>query len=50
VKHVTVIVLDPGIRDIVPWQRILRKIEKPVSVGGVLVYRLRGSQPGRCTA
>ena len=50
IKHVTVIVLDPGIRDIVPWQGILRKIDKPVSVGGVLVYRLRGSPPGRCTA
>ena len=50
IKHVSVIVLDPGIKDIVHWQTVLRKIEKPVSVGGVLVYRLRGSPPGRCTA
>ena len=49
IKHVTVIVLDPGVRDIVSWQRILRKIHKPVSIGGVLVYRFRGSPPGRCT-
>ena len=47
-KKVSVILLDPAISDLVDWRRVLRKIERPVAVGGMLVYRLHGSAPGPC--
>jgi len=49
-KHVTVILVDPAVKDFVDWPTLLRPLAKPVDVGGVLVYRLSGTPPGPCTA
>jgi hypothetical protein len=47
-KHVDVVLVDSARSE--PWRSLLRGVRTPRAVGGVLLYRFRGTTPAACAA